>query len=386
MAPAAILAQLRAKRNRIVDDVAALVGCESPSSDHVALRACAELVAELGRDLTGLTAEELVIDGRVHLCFRGGGPTQVLLLGHYDTVWPMGTLSRWPFSVSGDRATGPGIFDMKAGLAQAWHAIAALDDPTGVALLVTADEEIGSPTSRALIEREAAGARAVLVAEASADGALKIGRKGVSIYQVTVTGRAAHAGLDPFAGINATVEAAHQVLAIGALGDVAAGTTVTPTILASGQTANTVPAAATLTVDVRALHAGEQARVDAAMHALRPALPGARLHTDGGVNRPPLEPAAASELFRVACDLGTAMGLPALRGVHVGGGSDGNFTAGIGIPTLDGLGAVGDHAHAEGEWASIAAMPDRAALVAALIDAIRTGAAVVAGDNGADTH
>lgn len=372
----ALLATVRARSGRLVDDVAALVECESPSSDLDALRSCAGLVAELGRDLIGLEPEEIVVDGRTHLCFRGGGPTAVLLLGHYDTVWPLGTLARWPFSVAAARATGPGIFDMKAGLVQFFHAIAALEEPTGVTFLVTADEEIGSPSSRALIEREAALARAVLVAEASADGALKVGRKGVSLYDVHITGRAAHAGLDPAAGVNATVEAARQVLAIDALVSPASDTTVTPTVLSSGRTANTVPAAAVLTVDVRAMDAGEQSRIDDAMRALRPVLPGAQLRVDGGVNRPPLEPRFAAGLFRLASELGRNMGLPALRGVTVGGGSDGNFTAGIGIPTLDGLGAVGDHAHAEGEWASVEAMPDRAALSAALIDAIRHGAAV----------
>lgn len=371
---AALLPRLRASREQILSDVAALVGCESPSHDVGATRACAELVAEIGRDATGLGAETVQVDERVHLRWRGGGPTSVLLVGHCDTVWPLGTLGRWPFTVDGDRASGPGIFDMKAGLVQMFHALAALDDPTGITVLVTTDEEIGSPTSRRLIEAEAAGARAALILEASADGAVKVGRKGVSLYELRIAGRAAHAGLEPAAGINATVEAARQVLAIAALDAPAVGTTVTPTVLESGRTANTVPDAARLAVDVRAATGAEQRRIDDALRALTATLPGAHLRLDGGINRPPLDEASSADLFRMARDVAAQLGLPQPGGVSVGGGSDGNFTAGVGTPTLDGLGAVGGHAHAEGEWASVAAMADRAALLAGLIDAVRAGA------------
>jgi len=330
-------------------------------------------VAQLGRELTGVDPQAHAVEGRRHLVWRYGGPTQVLLVGHCDTVWPSGTLERWPFSVDGDRATGPGIFDMKAGLVQMFHALAALADRTGVTVLVTTDEELGSPTSRELIESEARGARAALVLEASAPGgAIKTVRKGTSMYRLAVHGKASHAGLEPEAGINATVEVAHQVLAIAALGDPDAGTTVTPTVLRGGRTVNTVPDSAEISVDVRATGRAEQERVDAALRALPAVLPGARLEWDGGINRPPLDAGSSSDLFALAGSLAVAMGLPELRSAAVGGASDGNFTAGVGTPTLDGLGAVGDHAHAEGEWASISAMPDRAALLAALIDAVRS--------------
>jgi glutamate carboxypeptidase len=367
-----LLPRLRADRARILDDVAALVNCESPSDDLAATAACAELVAELGRELIGVSAEVHTAGGRRHLVWRCGGATSVLLVGHCDTVWPMGTLARWPFAVDGDRATGPGIFDMKAGLAQLFHGLAALDDLTGVTVLVTTDEELGSPTSRELIESEATGARAALVLEASAGGAVKTVRKGTSIYRLAVHGRAAHAGLEPEAGINATTEAAHQVLAIGALGDATLGTTVTPTVLRSGRTTNTVPELAEIAVDSRAADVAEQHRVDAAMRALRPVLAGARLELTGGINRPPLPAEASADLFTLARTVAQTIGLPELRSVAVGGASDGNFTAGVGTATLDGLGAVGEHAHAEGEWASVAAMADRAALVAGLVDAIRS--------------
>ncbi len=372
---ATLLSGLRARTARMLDDVRTLVTCESPSSDLQATDACADLVAELGRELTGVTPEEHRVDDRPHLVWRCGGPTSVLLVGHCDTVWPAGTLARWPFSVDGDRATGPGIFDMKAGLVQMFHSLAALDDLTGVTVLVTTDEELGSPTSRALIESEARGARAALVLEASATGgAIKTVRKGTSMYRLQVHGKASHAGLEPEAGINASIEVAHQVLAIAALGDAAAGTTVTPTVLRGGRTVNTVPDSAEISVDVRATGLAEQERVDAALRGFRPVLSGARLEWDGGINRPPLDAESSSDLFAMAASLAAEMGLPELRSAAVGGASDGNFTAGVGTPTLDGLGAVGDHAHAEGEWASVSAMPERAALLAALIDAVRSGA------------
>jgi glutamate carboxypeptidase len=247
----------------------------------------------------------------------------------------------------------------------AMHAAA---NRTGVTLLVTGDEEIGSPSSRTLVESEARSAEAVLVLEAAAPGgALKTERKGVSLYQVRATGRAAHAGLEPERGVNATVELAHQVLAVTALADPDLGTTVTPTLLAAGNTTNTVPAAGEFAVDVRVRDAAEQQRVDVAMRALRPVSRGAGLAVLGGPNRPPL-PAASSEwLFARAAALAADLGLPALTRAAVGGGSDGNLTAGVGTPTLDGLGAVGGGAHADDEHVLLAELPGRLALVRALI-------------------
>jgi glutamate carboxypeptidase len=373
-APPDLLPRLRALRDRMVDDAGTLVCCESASEDVAATRACAELVGEWGASLIGLRPEAVEVQGRRHLVWRCGGPTRVLLVGHCDTVWPMGTLARWPFTVTGDRATGPGVFDMKAGLVQMFYALSVLDDLTGVTVLVTSDEELGSPTSRQLIEDEAYGALAAFVLEASAAGALKTVRKGTSIYRIRLHGRASHAGLAPEAGINTTVEAAHQVLAINALGRPEVGTTVTPTVLHSGRTVNTVPDAAELSIDVRAASDVEQHRVDAAIRSLPTVLEGSRLAVEGGVNRPPLPASASSELFGLAARLAAKLGLPSPESAAVGGASDGNFTAGVGTPTLDGLGAVGDHAHAEGEWASVSAMPDRAALLAALIDSVCSGA------------
>jgi glutamate carboxypeptidase len=256
---------------------------------------------------------------------------------------------------------------MKAGVAQALHAVAALPDRDGVSILITGDEELGSPTSRELIEGEAAGCAAALVLEASADGgALKTARKGVSLYRVRVTGRAAHAGLEPDAGVNSTVELAQQVLAVNALADARLGTTVTPTRAKAGTTTNTVPAAGEFDVDVRVRTLAEQERVDRAMRALSPVLPGARVAIEGGPNRPPLEESASAGLFARALKVAERLDLPSPTRAAVGGASDGNFTAGIGTPTLDGLGAVGGGAHADSEHVVVAGLPHRVALVAGL--------------------
>jgi glutamate carboxypeptidase len=233
-------------------------------------------------------------------------------------------------------------------------------------VLVTADEEIGSPAGRDFVEAAAQGASAVLVLEASADGALKVARKGVGNYWLHVTGRAAHAGLEPEKGVNALVAGAQLVLALDGIADAAVGTTVTPTLAAAGTAQNTVPATASIAVDVRATTVAEQARVDQALRALRPPN-GATVKVEGGINRPPLEERAATDLFALAQQASRRCGLPPLRSTRVGGGSDGNFTAALGVPTLDGLGAVGAGAHAEGEYVVTSAMPQRAALLAALI-------------------
>jgi glutamate carboxypeptidase len=351
----------------LVDDLAELVSCESPSSDLTATAACMDLAAQIASARLGQAPERLDAAGRTHLAWRFGSACRVLLVGHLDTVWPLGTLARWPFSLAGDRATGPGVFDMKAGVVQLFAAASQLDDTDGVWILLTCDEEIGSPTSASLIEQAASGAAAALVFEPSAAGAVKTARKGVAQYTLRIAGRAAHAGLEPERGINAAVEAAHQVLAVARLADPAAGTTVTPTVVSAGTVINAVPAAASVAIDVRTATVAEQQRVEAALSALPTALPGAQLSVEQGMKVPPLEPGSSRELFALAREVAAEQGLPALAGVAVGGGSDGNRTAAIGVPTLDGLGAVGGNAHAEGEWASLAAMPQRAALAAGLI-------------------
>ncbi|MCO5973592.1 M20/M25/M40 family metallo-hydrolase [Actinoallomurus soli] len=356
----------------LLADVRALIECESPSTDLAAVARSAEVVARVGTARLGVAPERIVLDGRTHLRWRlGTGPSRVLLLGHHDTVWPLGTLADHPCTVEDGILRGPGCFDMKAGLVMAFHAAAGLD---GVTLLVTGDEEIGSPSSRALIEQEARAATAALVFEASADGgALKTERKGAAQYEIRVAGRAAHAGLEPDRGVNATLELAHQVLAVSALADPKAGTTVTPTVARAGTTANTVPAEGTFAVDVRARTAVEQERVDRALRALRPRVPGARVELTDGSSRPPLEAAASAALYALLCRIALDRGLPEPARAAVGGASDGNLTAGVGTPTLDGLGAVGGGAHAADEHVLVAEMPARTALVRALIEQLPAG-------------
>lgn len=351
----------------MIEELEALVCCESPSADDAATRACAGLVDELFLAHLGSRGRWLG-QARGHLLWTGGGPTRVLLVGHVDTVWPLGTTKRWPFAVSHGLASGPGCFDMKAGLVQGIHALRGLADLSGVTFLVTTDEEVGSPTSRTLIEDTARGAQAALILEPSAHGALKTARKGVSLYEIVVHGRAAHAGLDPDKGANAAIELAHQVLSLAGLARPELSTTVTPTVASAGTTANTVPALARVAVDVRAVEPAEQDRVDAALRALVAATPGTTLEVLGGINRPPMPPAASAELLAVARRVAASLDLPGLTGVAVGGGSDGNFTAGVGVPTLDGLGAVGDGAHAEGEHVLTEAIPQRTALVRGLLE------------------
>lgn len=369
MSSGSLTGAMEAALPAIVDDIGTLVRTESPSADLEAVARSASVVAELGERRLGFAPSRIAVEGCSHLRWDfGSGPPAVLLLAHHDTVWPLGSLETHPFSVSSGILRGPGCFDMKSGLVLAFHALAALDDPSGVTLLVTGDEEIGSPTSRALIESAAGGCRAALVLEAAADGgALKTARKGTSLYTVTAAGRAAHAGLEPERGVNATVELAHQVHAVAALSDPSSGTTVTPTMLSAGTTINTVPAAGSFTADGRMWTASEQERVDTAMRSLRPVLAGASLSVSGGPNRPPFPASAAEPLFARAAAVAADLGLGPLSDAAVGGASDGNFTAGLGVPTLDGLGAVGGGAHADSEHVVVAELPARAALLAALV-------------------
>ena len=360
--------------SEMVDLLAALVTAESPSSEPDAVAACARLVSEAGAELLGARAEEIVVEGRTHLRWRfGAGPTRVVLVGHVDTVWPLGTIDRWPFSVSDGIATGPGAFDMKAGIVQLLHAVAGVEHRDGVTVLLTADEELGSQTSRRLIEETVRDADAALILEPSAGAALKTARKGVSNYEIVASGRAAHAGLEPEKGANAAIEIAHVVVGLAALARPDAGTTVTPTVVHAGTTTNVVPADASVHVDVRAATPAEQTRVDEGLRRIVATVPGVTLEVRGGPNRPPLPVTSSAALFQRAQRLAAELGLAPLEGVEVGGGSDGNFTAAVGVPTLDGLGAVGGGAHAEGEHVVLAAMPDRVALVAALVNDLLPG-------------
>jgi glutamate carboxypeptidase len=367
MSSTAVLDALKAQQGAMTEWLHALVEAESPSADAAAVARCGAVAADGAASLLGARPEEVVVDGRTHFRWHFGASARIVCVGHLDTVWPAGTVARWPFSVSDGRATGPGAFDMKAGIVQLFHALASLDDLDGVDVLLTADEEVGSPSSRQLIEDTARGARAALILEPAAGAALKTARKGVSNYDIVVTGRAAHAGLEPEKGANAVIEIAHHALALEGIARPDLGTTVTPTVLHGGTATNVVPAEARLAVDVRAATIAEQERVDAEIRGIPVHVDGAAVQILGGPNRPPLEAAASARLFARAQACASALGLSPLTSVEVGGGSDGNFTAALGVPTLDGLGAVGDGAHAEGEYVVLDAMPERAALLAALV-------------------
>lgn len=282
MSPSSPLRTVAPTETALVDTVRRLIECESPSADDEAVARSADVVEDVGTALLGVAPERIIVDGCTHLRWRFGVVTRVLLLAHHDTVWPVGTLTRLPFSVQDGVMRGPGSFDMKTGLAMMLHAIAALDDREGVTLLVTGDEETGSRRSRALIEETARGASAALVAEASEQGAWKAARKGVAMYEFVVHGRAAHAGLEPERGVNATIALAHLALAATALSDPGTGTTVTPTRADAGTTGNTVPAEARLFVDVRAWSLAELERVDAALRSHISPVPEARLTVHGG--------------------------------------------------------------------------------------------------------
>ncbi|MFD2469001.1 M20/M25/M40 family metallo-hydrolase [Amycolatopsis silviterrae] len=350
--------------------LAELVSAETPSAHAEGLLRCYRLLREWGDPLFGRPAEIVTVRGTPHLFWRPVREPAVLLLGHADTVWPLGTLADRPFRAADGRATGPGVFDMKAGLVLALDALALAADTAHVGMLVTGDEEIGSPTSRALIEKAAAEAAAVLVLEPSLGGAVKTARKGGAFYSVDITGRASHAGLEPESGINALLELAHQTLAVHRLGDPAKGTTVTPTVATAGTVTNAVPAAASLRVDVRAWEKAELDRVHRRLGELTPVVPGASITLSGEINRMPLEQQSSRDLLALARRIAERQGLGDVAEAAAGGASDGNFTAALGIPTLDGLGPDGDGAHARHEWADLASLGRRARLVAGLLDAL----------------
>ena len=348
-------------------DLDALVSSESPSRDIERLQAHAQLLSALMERMLG--SAPTLIDSPVgpHIHWRGGNDPKVLILGHHDTVHPAGTLARLPFTVRDGIATGPGVFDMKAGIVQAIYAVASLQDSSHVEILLSADEEIGSHASRALIEERAMACGSVLVLEPSADGgALKIGRKGTGTITFSIEGRASHAGLEPEKGINSLVELATLIPQIIAIADESMGTTVTPTLASAGTADHVVPALTTCAVDVRVAVPSEKPRVESAFAALRLQHPEARLVVSGQIGRPPMHESAAAGLFPIAVAVAKRIGVNSLEGVVVGGGSDGNFTAAVGVETLDGLGAVGGGAHGDTEHVVVATMPQRAALLAGL--------------------
>lgn len=375
MAATVTLERAQTAREEFLRTLTDLVIHESPTGAKQALDALAD---HLQRDLEGRGWEvrrhaRSAAGDVLEAAMRGGAGASTLLLTHMDTVWPLGTLEQMPVRVEGERFSGPGTVDMKAGIAAAIHAVdlarAAGAQLTGdVTLLVTSDEETGSHHSRALIEELAQRHDRVLVLEpARDDGAIKIGRKGVGDYSLTFKGRSSHAGNDPAAGASALRELAHFLLYVEDLADEVAGTTVNLTVARGGIATNVIAEEAVARVDLRVLKATEAERVDAAVRSYEPRDKRVTVRVDGGLNRPPLETTPTNRaLFEEAVAVGRGLGLE-LTGAIVGGGSDGNFTSALGVPTLDGLGAVGGGAHARDEHILVDRTLERVALLAGLL-------------------
>ena len=374
------LACFEERRDQIVSTIRELVEIESPSDNKAAVDCLAKTVAQKFAALGGQIRIHRATNFGDHLQvdFEGkSGGTPVLLLGHYDTVYPLGTLASMPCRVVDNKLTGPGVLDMKSGIALMLHALSALQEwggslPRPITVLLVSDEEVGSDSSRAITESLAKKAAAVLVLEPSYgfEGAVKTARKGVGEYLVKVTGKASHAGLDFQEGVNAILELARQIERVSSFTDLKKGLTVNVGIVSGGSRTNVVPAEATAQVDVRIARLKDAAGIDKKMRGLRPFNRKCKLEITGGINRPPMERTAGvaalyAKAVAVAGELGWKLGEAA-----VGGGSDGNFTAGLGIPTLDGLGGVGDGAHASHEHILIPELPRRAALVAGLIESV----------------
>jgi glutamate carboxypeptidase len=357
------------------------VRVESPSFDKTAIDRFGKIVAaewrRRGAKVTMLRQRERGDHVRAQWSPRGNRDAgQILVLGHMDTVYGLGTLARMPFRVSKGRAFGPGTFDMKGGLVIALAAVDALTangfaPQKRIVFLWTSDEEIGSKTSRAAIEREARRSDAVMVLEPASglDGRVKTGRKGVGEVEIVAVGRAAHAGLNPEDGVNAIEEIALQITRISRWNEPRRGVTVNAGAIEGGTRTNVVPDRARVLVDVRATHAADMRALERKFRALRPILRGAKLEIRGGFTRPPMERKVSAALYEKARDLAKEMGVT-LGEAYVGGASDGNFTAALSVPTLDGLGAAGEGAHSPNENILIRALPERAALLAGLLSTI----------------
>ena len=353
-----------------------LVRLESPTTDPAAVDRCGERLAEHLRRMEGTVERIPAPTSGAHLraTFGSGPPArQVMLLGHFDTVWPVGQIERMPLREADGRLYGPGVFDMKAGIVIGMLAVRALAAAgrladVRVVMLWTADEERGSRSSRVLVEEEARRSSVVFVLEpALPGGAVKTGRKGCGEFELRVRGIPAHAGIDPTRGASAIDELAAQIRAVGALRDHAHGVTLNVGTIEGGDRPNVVAEHARAVIDARAATMEDARRLERSMQALRPVLDGTRLEVSGGFSRPPFERTPeVARLYEVARTVAAEMGRELGEGT-TGGGSDGNFTGALGVPTLDGLGAAGDGAHALDEHVVIADLTWRAALLAGLV-------------------
>lgn len=349
---------LMGNEEKILQDLEKIVNMESPSTDKVLLDRTAEYLAEYGKRMLGVEPEILRNEnaGNNLLFNIPGDPGRepILILTHYDTVWPEGTLKRMPFNIEGNIITGPGVFDMKGGLIQGFWAVRSVLEKgkmeRPVRILITSDEELGSESSQKLIEQEASKSCCVLVLEASKDGMVKTGRKGVGRYEVKVIGKAAHAGLDHKSGISAVDELSRAILDLHSMTDYEKGTTVNAGVISGGTRSNVVAAEACAEIDVRVETLDEASRIDKLINGLKPHREGARIMVSGGLNRPPMERNEKNVgLYEKARAVAKTIGLD-LKDCVVGGASDGNFCSALGIPVLDGMGMVGGNAHAEGEF------------------------------------
>jgi len=346
-------------------DIQRLVECESPTEDLIACNQVVDLAVEIANKLLKTPATKINENGRPVFWWGAKNP-KIVLLCHLDTVWPKGSFQP-TWKIEADTATGPGVFDMKAGFVQALYAVSQVNGAQeNVALVATTDEETGSATSKELIERLAKTAKTVLVFEASLDGKVKTGRKGTAMYQVSVTGKASHAGLEPEKGINATTELAKLVMQISTLENPEFGTTAVPTVMQSGTTTNTVPALAKLDIDVRSFTISELNRIDKSIRSLASDV--AKVEVTGGINRPPLETSSSMALYEKLEKVAKDLGLSQIGHASVGGASDGNLAAAAGAKVLDGLGAIGMGAHAPGESIKISTIEERIKLTTAFIN------------------
>jgi len=372
------LAWFRERQGAMAETIRQMVEMESPSDNKAAVDRLGRWLAGKFEALGGHSKFHRATDFGDHLQvdFPGRDRRQpVLLLGHLDTVYPLGTLASMPCRESGGKLSGPGTLDMKSGIAMMLFAIDAMRDQGGtvtraITVLLVSDEEVGSASSRRITEELAKKSAAVFVLEPSygPKGAVKTARKGVGEYSLKVTGQAAHAGLDFDKGHSAILEMARQIERISKLVDRKRGLTLNVGVVRGGTRVNVIPAEATASIDVRVVRASDAAALDRKLRGLKPVDRVCKLELRGGVDRPPMERnGGVVTLFQHAADLAKRVGWK-LEEAAVGGGSDGNFTAALGIPTLDGLGGVGEGAHAPTESIVISELPKRAALLAALVE------------------
>jgi glutamate carboxypeptidase len=379
------LEEAKKRQTTMVEQLGELVSIESPSEDKAAVDPAGRAVGDWFEKVGGkvrwhrqkkygdLLEVRLGATGPRAKAGTGGNQKPILLLGHLDTVWPTGTLAKMPFRVAKGKASGPGVYDMKAGVVMALHAVAMLRErqaqTTPVVVLLVSEEEVGSPVSRAVTEKIARECSAVFVLEPAqgAQGAYKTARKGVGDYSVHVQGVAAHSGVDFEKGHSAVLELARLIEKISQFTDLKTGLTVNPGTICGGTRTNVIAAEAQAEVDVRIARMRDAARVERLFRGLRVTDRACKLTITGGMNRPPMERSQGTvALFQQAKELAGAMGF-ALEEASTGGGSDGNFTAALGIPTLDGMGAVGEGAHAAHESIVVSELVNRTALLAAMI-------------------